>query len=127
MDELGGCDNWKTNHFFVISFKKLTVMFIVHVFVHVKEDNIEAFKTATFENAQNSLQESGIARFDVLQQQDDPARFVLVEVYRTPQDPAKHKETTHYKKWRDTVADMMAEPRSSIKFSNVFPNEEGWN
>lgn len=98
-------------------------MFIVHVFVHVKEDQVEAFKKATLENARQSLQESGVARFDVVQQQDDPTRFVLVEVYRTPDDPAKHKETAHYKKWRDSVAGMMAEPRSSIKFSNVFPNE----
>ena len=101
-------------------------MFIVHVFVQVKKEQVEAFKKATIENARQSLQEPGIARFDVVQQQDDPKRFVLVEVYRTSDDPAKHKETAHYKKWRDTVAGMMAEPRSSIKFSNVFPNEEGW-
>ncbi len=101
-------------------------MFIVHVFVHVKPDQIESFKTATLENARNSVQETGIARFDVIQKQDDPSRFVLVEVYRTPNDPAKHKETTHYQKWRDTVADMMAEPRSSIKYTNVFPDENGW-
>ena len=102
-------------------------MFIVHVFVHVKEDKVEEFKAATLENAQNSLREPGIARFDVVQQQDDPTRFVLVEVYRTGDDPARHKETDHYKTWRDTVADMMAEPRSSIKFYNLFPNEEGWD
>lgn len=101
-------------------------MFIVHVFVHVKEDRIEEFKEATVENARNSLREPGIARFDVVQQKDDPTQFVLVEVYRTPEDPAKHKETAHYKKWRDAVAGMMAEPRSSIKFTNVFPKEEGW-
>jgi len=102
-------------------------MFIVHVFVHVKDENVEAFKSATFENAQNSLREPGIARFDVVQQQDDPTRFVLVEVYRTADDPAKHKETDHYKKWRDTVADMMEEPRSAIKFHNIHPNEKGWD
>lgn len=102
-------------------------MFIVHVFVHVKKNQVEAFKRATIENAQNSIKEPGIARFDVVQQQDDPMRFVLVEVYRTQEDPAKHKETTHYKKWKETVAEMMAEPRSSIKFSNVYPNEEGWD
>lgn len=102
-------------------------MFIVHVFVHVKEECIEAFKEATTENAKNSINEAGIARFDVVQQQDDPTRFVLVEVYRTDQDPAKHKETAHYKKWRDTVADMMAEPRSAQKFFNVHPNEKGWD
>lgn len=102
-------------------------MFIVHVFVHVKPDRIDAFKAATVENAQNSVQEPGIARFDVVQQKDDPARFVLVEVYRRPEDAGLHKETGHYKKWRDTVADMMAEPRSSIKYDNVFPDEGGWD
>ena len=102
-------------------------MFIVHVSVHVKEDKIEAFKKATIENAQNSVKEPGIARFDVVQQQDDFTRFVLVEVYRTAEDPAKHKETSHYKKWRDTVADMMAEPRSALKFFNVYPDEKGWD
>ncbi len=102
-------------------------MFIVHVFVHVKGDQVEAFQAATLENARNSVQEPGIARFDVIQQQDDPARFVLVEVYRTGDDPAKHKETVHYQKWRDSVADMMAEPRTSIKFTNLFPGEHGWD
>lgn len=102
-------------------------MFIVHVFVHVKPDDVEAFKAATIENARNSVQEPGVARFDVVQQQDDPTRFVLIEVYRTPDDPAKHKETAHYQTWRDTVADMMAESRSSIKYHNSFPDEKGWD
>jgi quinol monooxygenase YgiN len=102
-------------------------MFVVHVFVHVIEDRIEEFKQATLENARNSVKEPGIARFDVVQQQDDPTRFILVEVYRRPEDPARHKETGHYKKWRDTVADMMAEPRTSIKLTNVFPDEQGWD
>lgn len=101
-------------------------MFIVHVFVHVKEESVEAFKEATLENARNSVEEAGIARFDVIQQQDDPTRFVLVEVYRTPDDPVKHKETAHYKRWRETVAALMAEPRHSIKYKNVFPAEQGW-
>ena len=101
-------------------------MLIVHVFVHVKLEYVEAFKAASIENAQHSVQEPGIARFDVIQQADDPTKFVLVEVYRTPDDPARHKETAHYQKWRDTVAEMMAEPRSSIKYANVFPNDEGW-
>jgi quinol monooxygenase YgiN len=101
-------------------------MFIVHVFVHVKDGQIEAFKSATVENASNSVKEPGVARFDIIQQMDDPTRFVLVEVYRTPDDPARHKETAHYQKWRDTVADMMAEPRSSIKYVNVFPDKQGW-
>lgn len=102
-------------------------MFIVHVFAHVKEDRIEDFKQATLVNARNSINEPGIARFDVVQEQDDPTRFILVEAYRTPEDPARHKETEHYKKWRDTVADMMAEPRTSIKLANVFPDEKGWD
>jgi len=101
-------------------------MFIVHVFVHVKDDQIDAFTAATLENARNSVQEPGVGRFDVIQQQDDPSRFVLVEVYRTPDDPGRHKETAHYQKWRDTVAEMMAEPRSSIKYTNIFPDENGW-
>jgi autoinducer 2-degrading protein len=101
-------------------------MFIVHVFVHVKPNYIEAFKTASLENARNSVQEPGIARFDVIQQQDDPSRFVLVEVYRTDEDPARHKETDHYIRWRDTVSDMMAEPRVGVKYSNLFPDDRGW-
>jgi len=102
-------------------------MLVVHVFVQVKQDAVEAFKAATLENARNSIKEPGIARFDVVQRLDDPTGFVLVEVYRSADDPAKHKETAHYQKWRDTVADMMAEPRSSIKYTNVFPDEKGWD
>ena len=101
-------------------------MLIVHVHVHVKPEMIDAFKAATLENARQSVQEPGIARFDVIQQHDDPARFVLVEVYRDDDAPAQHKETAHYQTWRDTVVEMMAEPRSSFKFANVFPDEEGW-
>ncbi len=101
-------------------------MLVVHVFVHVKPECVEAFKVATVENARNSVQEPGIARFDVVQQQDDPTRFVLVEVYRTAAAPAAHKETSHYQQWRDAVADMMAEPRSSIKYYNIFPDDAGW-
>lgn len=102
-------------------------MFIVHVFVHVKPGTEEAFKVATIENARNSVHEPGIARFDVVQQQDDPTHFVLVEVYRTEADAGKHKETDHYLKWRDGVADMMAEPRSSARYENVYPDAEGWD
>ncbi len=102
-------------------------MLIVHVFVNVKPEQVEAFQKATLENARNSVQEPGIARFDIIRQQDDPTRFVLVEAYRTSEDPGKHKETSLYQKWRDTVADMMAEPRTSIKYTNVFPDEEGWD
>lgn len=101
-------------------------MLIVHVFVHVKPEFVEAFKSATLKNASQSIQEAGIARFDVVQQLDDPTRFVLVEVYKTDDAPAAHKETAHYLQWRDAVAEMMAEPRSSSKFQNVFPDEHGW-
>jgi len=102
-------------------------MLIIQVHVHVIPDQVDAFREATLENARNSVQEAGIARFDVLQQTDDPTRFLLVEVYRTPEDPARHKETEHYKTWRDTVEPMMAEPRRSIKYSNEFPPDEGWD
>ncbi|HKQ37269.1 MAG TPA: antibiotic biosynthesis monooxygenase [Verrucomicrobiae bacterium] len=96
-------------------------MLVVHVHVHVKPECVQDFIAATLENARASVREAGIARFDVVRQQDDPTRFVLVEVYRTNDAPAKHKETAHYQKWRDTVASMMAEPRSSVKFTNVTP------
>lgn len=95
-------------------------MLVVFVHVHVKPDCVETFKQASVENARASIQESGIARFDVIQQQDDPTHFVLIEAYKTPDAPAKHKETAHYAKWRDAVADLMAEPRSSVKYTNVF-------
>ena len=102
-------------------------MFVVHVYVHVKADSVEAFKAATLVNARNSIQEPGIARFDVVQQLDDPTQFVLVEVYREESDAAKHKETAHYATWRDAVADMMAESRRAIKYTNIFPDEQGWD
>jgi (4S)-4-hydroxy-5-phosphonooxypentane-2,3-dione isomerase len=101
-------------------------MQIVLVHVHVKPDHIEAFKAASLENARNSVQEPGVARFDVLQQADDPTYFVLVEVYRDAEAPVRHKETAHYLAWRDSVMDMMAEPRYGIKYNNVFPDENGW-
>jgi len=101
-------------------------MLVVHVHVHVKPEFVEAFKQATIENASNSTREPGIARFDVIQQSDDPTRFILVEVYRSQAATLQHKETTHYARWRDTVADMMAEPRTSVKYSNVYPDDAGW-
>ncbi len=101
-------------------------MLIVHVHVHVKPESVEAFRRATLANASNSVQEAGIARFDVVQQADDPTRFVLVEVYRSVEATVQHKETTHYKTWRDAVSDMMAEPRTSVKYANVFPDDTGW-
>ena len=99
-------------------------MLIVHVHVQVKPEFIAAFREATAENARNSVQEPGIARFDGLQQSDDPARFILVEVYRSHDATLRHKETPHYAKWRDAVAPMMAVPRSSVKYANVYPPDE---
>lgn len=96
-------------------------MFIVHVFVHVKPEQAESFKIATIENARQSRKEPGVVQFDFFGQKDDPCRFLLIEVYRTEADTVSHKETAHYKKWRDTVADMMAESRKSIKYDNLLP------
>ncbi|HVU48859.1 MAG TPA: antibiotic biosynthesis monooxygenase [Terracidiphilus sp.] len=101
-------------------------MLIVHVQVHVKPESVEVFKQATVENARSSVQEPGIARFDLVQQQDDPTRFVLIEVYRSPEAPAAHRETAHYMKWRDTVEPMMAEPRQRALYNAVFPDAQGW-
>lgn len=101
-------------------------MLIVHVHVHVLPDQVEAFKAATIDNARESVREPGIARFDVVQQEGDPTRFVLVEVYRDADAPARHKETAHYLRWRDAVAPMMASPRTSVKLANVFPEDAGW-
>lgn len=101
-------------------------MHVVLVHVHVLPEHIEAFIEAALANARSSVQEAGVARFDVIQQQDDPARFVLVEVYRTPEAPAAHKQTAHYLTWRDTVAGMMAEPRQAVTFTPLFPDEAGW-
>jgi quinol monooxygenase YgiN len=98
-------------------------MLIVHVYVHLKPECIEVFKQATVANARESAREPGVARFECLQQIDDPARFVLVEAYRDAEAPARHKKTRHYQIWRDTVAPMMAEPRASVKFANVFPED----
>jgi autoinducer 2-degrading protein len=101
-------------------------MLIVHVHVRVKPECVEVFRQATIDNARHSVQEPGIVRFDVIQRHDDPTRFVLIEIYRTDQDPARHKETAHYATWRDTVADLMAEPRSSVKYSHVYPDARRW-
>ena len=99
-------------------------MLIVHVDVQVKPEYVEAFRLATIENARASIQEPGVARFDVVQQVDDATRFVLIEAYRTPEASAQHKETAHYMKWRDAVAEMMAAPRASVKFLPVFPKAD---
>lgn len=101
-------------------------MLVVHVHARVKPECVEAFRLATIENARNSVREPGIARFDVAQQADDPARFILVEAYRTADAIVAHKATAHYARWRDAVADMMAEPRTAVKYANVYPPNEGW-
>ncbi|MGA2110850.1 MAG: antibiotic biosynthesis monooxygenase [Anaerolineales bacterium] len=101
-------------------------MHVVLVSVHVQPEAIETFRAASIENARHSLEEPGVARFDVLQQQDDATRFLLIEVYHTPEDNARHRETSHYARWRDAVGELMAEPRSSLKYSNVFPEDRGW-
>ena len=98
-----------------------SMMLIVHVQVRVMPNWVEAFRSATLENARQSVREPGIARFDVVQQADDPTRFVLVEVYRTAEAHGQHTETAHYQAWRDRVAPMMAEPRSSVRYVNLFP------
>jgi (4S)-4-hydroxy-5-phosphonooxypentane-2,3-dione isomerase len=101
-------------------------LLVVHVHVHVKPESVEAFREATLANARESVKETGISRFDVVQDTEDPTRFVLVEAYKTSQAPAAHKETAHYLKWRDTVAPMMAEPRTSRKYVNCFPDDARW-
>jgi autoinducer 2-degrading protein len=103
-----------------------STVLVIQVQVQVKPECVEPFKRATVENAENSMREPGVARFDVLQQAADPTRFVLIEVYRTDDAPAQHKETSHYQKWRDSVASMMAEPRTSQRFSSVFPTDANW-
>jgi (4S)-4-hydroxy-5-phosphonooxypentane-2,3-dione isomerase len=97
---------------------------VVHV--HVKPDQVAAFREATLANARASVQEPGIARFDVIQEREDPTRFLLIEVFRAEDAPAAHRETAHYQTWRDTVAPMMAEPRSNRKYVNVHPDDAGW-
>jgi len=101
-------------------------MYIVCVQVRVRSESVAAFREATHENARGSLEEPGVARFDVLQQCDDETRFMLVEVYRESEAANRHKETEHYRIWRDTVADMMAEPRSGLRYASVFPDDSAW-
>jgi autoinducer 2-degrading protein len=101
-------------------------MLIFHIHVRVKPEFVEAFREATIENARNSAAEPGVARFDFMEQADDPAAFVLVEVYRNAEAPARHRETAHYAIWRDTVAPMMAAPRERAEYRNVFPPDQGW-
>ena len=95
-------------------------MDLTHVYVRVKDDRVDDFVRATLENASQSLQESGNSVFEVLQQVDDPSRFVLIEGYQTADDAAAHKKSEHYKLWRESVADMMAQPRTHAKLRNLL-------
>ena len=101
-------------------------MHIVHVFIHVKPDQLDEFLEATAENATASLKEPGVARFDFLQQVEDASRFLLVEVYRSEQDADRHKETEHYNRWRQAVEPLLAEPRTRMVYRNILPGETGW-
>ena len=101
-------------------------MYIVHVFIELKPAAVEEFKAASIDNAANSLKEPGVARFDLIQEVDDPSRFVLLEVYRSKNDAALHKETKHYDRWRETVESMMVEPRSRIIYQNIHPSDTAW-
>jgi len=101
-------------------------LLVVHVQVQVKPEGIEAFRAATLENARASVSEPGVARFDVVQAAEDPTRFVLVEVYRDAGAPAAHKQTAHYQRWRERVESLMAAPRTSTRYLNVFPDDHAW-
>jgi quinol monooxygenase YgiN len=101
-------------------------MLILHVHIHVKPECLDAFRAATIENARNSAQEPGIARFDFLEHADDPNRFSLWEVYRTEEAVAAHKLTPHYAKWVETTADMFAEPRTRTWYKSAFRGDEAW-
>jgi len=101
-------------------------LLIIHVHVHVKPEDVEAFQAASLANAEASRREAGVLRFDVIQEREDPTRFVLVEVYRSSESHAAHRETAHYAAWRDAVKEMMAEPRSATKYVNVSPDDAGW-
>jgi quinol monooxygenase YgiN len=101
-------------------------MHIVHVFITVVPESLDAFRLATLDNARSSLQEPGVARFDVLEELEKPGHFTLVEVYRTTEDAARHKVTPHYKRWAEAVDGMMATPRSRTVYRNVFPADGGW-
>ncbi len=101
-------------------------MLILVVSVHVKAESIEAFKAATLANALASMQEPGCARFDVCQQADDSSRFLLIEAYHDAAGHAAHRETPHYATWRDTVNSMMASTRTSLKYTNLHPEDSAW-
>ena len=97
------------------------LMTVTLVHVYVKPEFIEAFINATHENHENSIKESGNLRFDVLQDAKDPGKFILYEAYQNEDAAAAHKETSHYSKWRDSVATWMAKPREGVKCKLLFP------
>ena len=101
-------------------------MLIVQVHVHVKKGMTGQFIEATKKNASKSIYEPGIMRFDVLKEKDDQERFILLEVYQDSDAPEKHKKTEHYRQWRESVEPMMAEPRKSIKYITIFPDDNSW-
>jgi len=96
-------------------------MIVTCVMVHVKQENIEDFIKASTANHEGSIQEPGNLRFDLLQTKDNPAKFVFYEAYKSEEDVAAHKETPHYKKWREAVADWMATPRIGIPCTVIAP------
>lgn len=101
-------------------------MHVALISIQVKPEAVEAFREASLENARNSRLEAGVVRFDVLQDKDDPTAFVLYEVYRTPEDPARHRETGHYQAWNAAVTDMLARPRTRAFYANVSPTDAEW-
>ena len=101
-------------------------MLVVHVYIEVKPNRIKDFIEASIMNARESLKEPGIARFDLLQDKENPRKFVLNEVYRTNEAPASHKQTAHYKQWNEAVAEMMAGARKKRIYDNVFPQDGEW-
>ena len=101
-------------------------MNIVVVSIHVRADRVDEFRTITLENAQSSLKEPGVRRFDFIQEVDDTTRFLLIEVYRSAEAIAQHKQTPHYNRWREAVEPLLAEPRTRVVYGNIFPDEAGW-
>lgn len=101
-------------------------MFVVLVYVHVKEEAVDAFQQASIKNAEASREEPGVVRFDIIQEEEDPTRFILIEIYRDEDAPAQHKQTNHYLTWRETVESMMAEPRRGVRYRIISPEEQAW-
>ncbi|HWC98080.1 MAG TPA: putative quinol monooxygenase [Candidatus Sulfopaludibacter sp.] len=101
-------------------------MHILLVYCTIKPDQLDAFLAATLENASNSRKEAGVVRFDVIQEKDNPAKVTLIEIYRSPEGHAAHRESAHYLAWADKVQDMFAEPRSRTVYRNVSPSDQEW-